>query len=335
VQFQVFLSDEHPPRSVSPPAPQLLLTLPPEETDLLMESAQHTIRIEEARRLLDIATNFRGSGWPLKSKRFAQRALSIVERECGAYHRDIVPVLLCLAGAREDLADYARAGADYRRADDILQLTHDPHDLEAQRLRIRTIRGLASITSALGRHLQAEAMLKEALTLAEQTFGSKHGDVTTAGRSGGARGDVASALNDLAVHYRHTGSYEKASYFHHRALAIAEETLGSGDPQTATILHQLGILEHARGQFAAGERFARRSADIRLKTVGPDHPELAADLAVIAALLDGQGKHDEAELMRQRAAAIVDHWFGPDAGAHERRPAVAAPVAEAGKLRIA
>jgi hypothetical protein len=49
------------------------------------------------------------------------------------YHRDIVPVLLCLAGAREDLADYARAGADYRRADDILQQTNDPHDLEAQR----------------------------------------------------------------------------------------------------------------------------------------------------------------------------------------------------------
>jgi len=300
-----------------------------------MESAQHAIRIEEARRLLDIATNFRESGWPVKAKRFAQRALAIVERECGAYHRDIVPVLLCLAGAREDLADYARAGADYRRADDILQHAEDSHDLEAQRLRIRTIRGLASITRALGRHLQAEAMLKEALTLAEQTFGSKHGDMTTAEPSAGARGDVAGALNDLAVHYRHTGSYEKASYLHHRALAIAEQALGTDDPQTATILHQLGVLEHARGEFAAGERFARRSADIRLKTVGPDHPQLAADLAMIAALLDGQGKHHEAELMRRRATAIVDHWFGPDAGAHDRQSAVALPVADVEKLRIA
>ena len=300
-----------------------------------MDSAQHAIRIEEARRLLDIATNFRESGWPVKAKRFAQRALAIVERECGAYHLDIVPVLLCLAGAREDLADYARAGADYRRADDILQLAHDAHDLEAQRLRIQTIRGLASITRALGRHLQAEAMLKEALALAEQTFGSKHGDVATAGRSAGARGDVAGALNDLAVHYRHTGSYDKAAYFHHRALAIAEQALGADDPQTATILHQLGMLEHARGQFAAGERFARRSADIRLKTVGPDHPELAADLAMIAALLDGQGKHEEAESMRRRAAAIVNHWFGSDDSVPDRRPATGVPAAEVEKLRIA
>jgi len=289
--------------------------------------------MEEARRLLDIATNFRESGWPVKAKRFAVRALAIVERECGPYHRDNVPVLLCLAGAREDLADYARAGADYRRADDILELTHDAHDLEAQRLRIRTIRGLASITRALGRHLQAEAMLKEALALAEQTFGSKDGDIATAGRSSGPRGDVAGALNDLAVHYRHTGSYEKASHLHHRALAIAEQALGTDDPQTAAILHQLGILEHARGQFAAGERFARRSADIRLKTVGPDHPQLAADLAMIATLLDGQGRHDEARSMRERATAIVDHWFGHDAAVHERPAGV--PVAEVEKLRIA
>ena len=96
---------------------------------MLTESIQQAQRMEEARRLLDIATNFRESGWPVKAKRFAVRALSLVERECGPYHRDIVPVLLCLAGAREDRADYARAGADYRRADDILQQTNDPHDL--------------------------------------------------------------------------------------------------------------------------------------------------------------------------------------------------------------
>ena len=303
--------------------------------DLFTQTIQHDHRMEEASRLLDIATNFRESGWPVKAKRFAVRALSLVERECGPYHRDIVPVLLCLAGAREDLADYARAGADYRRADDILQQTSDPHDLETQRLRIRTIRGLASITRALGRHLQAELMLKEALALAERTFGSKDGDVATAGRSSGARGDVAGALNDLAVHYRHTGSYDRAANLHHRALAIAEQALGGDNSQTAAILHQLGVLEHARGQYAAGERFARRSADIRLKTVGPDHPQLAADLSMIAVLLDGQGRHHEAEAMRQRAAAIVDHWFGPDADARERTAAAAVPVEEADKLRIA
>ena len=126
-----------------------------------------------------------------------------------------------------------------------------------------------------------------------------------------------------------------ASNLHHRALAIAEQTLGAENPQTATILHQLGVLEHARGQYAAGEGFARRSADIRLKTVGPDHPQLAADLTMIAALLDGQGRHAEAESMRQRAKAIVDHWFGADPNADERTAAVPIPAEEADTLRIA
>jgi len=277
------------------------------------ERVHQASRIDEARLLVEISINFRQNGWPLKAKRFAARALAIFERECGVYHPDVVRALLCLAGAREDLADYARAGADYRRAKDILDLKDDPDNLEVQRLRIQTIRGLANVIRALGRDGQAETMLKEALAIAEQTFGGKHGDVPIAERAFGRKqSDVASALNDLAVHYRHTGEYEKASPLFHRALAIAEQALGSDDAQTGAILHQLGILEHARGQFAAGELFARRSAVIRLKTVGPDHPQLAAGFAVIGALLEEQGKHQDAASMYRRALVILERWFGPD-----------------------
>jgi tetratricopeptide (TPR) repeat protein len=263
------------------------------------ESVHCATRIEEARLFLDISIQFRENGWPDKAKRFAMRALAIFERESGAYHPDVVRVLLCLAGAREDLADYTRAGADYRRANDILDLTADPHNLETERLRIQAIRGLANVIRALGQDQQAETMLKEAIAVAERTFGCENGD-------------VASALNDLGVHYRHTGAYEKASRLHHRALAIADRALGSEHAQTAIMLHQLAVLEHARGQFAAGEPFARRSADIRQKTFGPDHPQVAAEFAMIAALLEGQGKHDEAESMYRRALTIVERWFGPD-----------------------
>jgi tetratricopeptide (TPR) repeat protein len=268
-------------------------------------------RLEEARRLLDMSIRFRENGWPVKAKRFAARALAIFGRESRAYDLDVVRVLLCLAGAREDLADYARAGADYRRARDILDLIEDPRGRpytgpylrpcirDVRWLRIQTLRGLANVLRSLGRGRRAETLLKEALAIAEQTFGCTHGD-------------VANVLNDLGVHYRCAGAYEKASQLHHRALAIAEKARDTEHPPTAVVLHQLGVLEQARGRFTAGEGFARRAAEIRQRTYGPDHPQVAAELATIAALLEGQGKHNEAASFYRRAFVLIERWFGPD-----------------------
>jgi tetratricopeptide (TPR) repeat protein len=263
------------------------------------EGVRHANRVGEARRLLDISVHFRDDGWAVKAKRFAARALAILERESLSNHDDLVRGLLCLAGARADVADYARAEADYRRVSHILDVTDEPPSREAQRLRIQAFRGLAGVLRALGQDRGAEELLKEALRIAERTFG-------------GTDGEVASALNDLGVQYGHTGAYEKASRLHHQALAIAERALGPGHAETAAILYQLGVVEYARGRFAAGERFVRRSADIRLKTYGPDHPLVARAFRMIAALLEGQGKHEEAESLSRRALVIVERWFGPN-----------------------
>jgi tetratricopeptide (TPR) repeat protein len=255
--------------------------------------------VEEARRLLDISTHFRDNGWPVKAKRFAARSLAIVERDSPAVPGDVVRALLCLAGARADLADYARAEADYCRVNDILDVTGDSCDCEVQELRIQAFRGLAYVMRAQGRDRRAEALLKQALTIAERTFGGKHAD-------------VASALNDLGVHYGHIGAFEKAARLHHQALAIAEKTLGPDHAQTATILHWLAVLEYARRRFAVGEAFARRSADIRMKTCSPDHPQVAGEFGMIAALLSGQGRHEEAESLHRRALVMIERWFGAD-----------------------
>jgi tetratricopeptide (TPR) repeat protein len=264
------------------------------------DSTHRTDRTSEALRLLGMATDFCENGWPDKARRFARRALAILERESGTEHPEVVRVLLCLARAREDGGDHARAEEEYRRANEILgRIGDDSNNLEAQRLRIQTTRGLAKVTRALGRDSEAETMLKDALAMAEGTFGWKHPD-------------VAGVLNDLGAHYRHTRDSEKALRVYRRALAITEETLGPEHPQAAAILHDLAVLEHARGQFAAGEPFARRAVSIREKTLGADHPQVAADVVAMAALLEGQGKYDEAEPLYRRALMAYGHWFGPD-----------------------
>jgi tetratricopeptide (TPR) repeat protein len=264
------------------------------------EGTYRAERTPEALRFLDMAVDFRDDGWPEKARRFARRALVIFERESGPDHLNVVRALLCAAEACEDLTDYARAEAEYRRADDILgRLANDTKNLEVERLRIQTTRGLASVTRTLGRDGEAEAMLKQALATTERTLGWKHAD-------------VAGVLSDLGVHYTHTRRYEEASRMYHWALAITETALGPEHHQAAAILYDLGVLEHARGQFAAGEQFARRAVAIREKTLGPDHPQVAADIVAIAALLEGQGKYDEAESMYRRALMMFGRWFGPD-----------------------
>jgi tetratricopeptide (TPR) repeat protein len=267
------------------------------------ESVRRTNRIEEARQFLDRSIHSRDNGWTLKAKRFAARALAILERERGAYHEDVVRGLLCLAGVREDLADYTRAEAGYRRANDILNLMdglcNHADRRGVQRLRIQALRGLANVLGALGRDRQAETLLKEALAMAERTFGPTDGDVAT-------------ALNDLGAHARHTGAYEESSRLHHRALAIVEPVPGAESAKTAGILHQLGVLEQARGRCAVGEGFARRSADLRQKAWGPSHPRVAAELALLAALFERQGKREEAASAYGRALLIVERWFGSD-----------------------
>jgi tetratricopeptide (TPR) repeat protein len=260
--------------------------------------AHNVDAIEEATLFRDLAHHARERCWPDRARRFATRALAILEREHGPNHPDVVAVLLCRAGAREECTDHARAEADYRRAIGILDLLpQDPGNLDVQRLRVRAASGLAKVMCALGRYREAETMLKTALMVAEQTFGWKHGE-------------AADVLNSLAVLYREVGGFEKAFRLHRRALAIAETTLGSDHPTVATILYSLGVLEYRRDRLASAESFARRSLAIREKTVGQDHPHVASSASVLAGILQAQEKFDEAASFYGRALTIFERWFG-------------------------
>jgi hypothetical protein len=130
----------------------------------------HKERLDEARLLLRMAREFRAGERPDHTRRFARRALAILERVWGSNHPEVVLALLCVAAAREDLADYQRAEGEYRRAHRILdRIAGDFDDFEVLTLRIQTIRGVASVARALGRHSESEAALKYGLTLARQT----------------------------------------------------------------------------------------------------------------------------------------------------------------------
>ena len=77
-----------------------------------------------------------------------------------------------------------------------------------------------------GRTEEAIEVAKEALQVAEKTFGEKHPYVSV-------------ALNNIALLYISEGKYEKAEKLYERSLKIAEELLGKDDPKLAGILENM------------------------------------------------------------------------------------------------
>src|SRR5438132_8801469 len=96
-----------------------------------------------------------------------------------------------------------------------------------------------------GKYDSSDLPLREALRLAEDSFGAE--DV-----------EVAFVLNQMGMLDKYAGRFDEGERTYHRALAILQKTYGPDDPRLADIYHNLGGLEHARGRFAAGEPFARR-----------------------------------------------------------------------------
>src|SRR5262249_22732441 len=150
-----------------------------------------------------------------------------------------------------------------------------------------------------GKYSVSAALLREALSLAEATFGPSHLE-------------VGKILNNLGVIHKYLARFDEAESLYRRAFDIFVESLGPDHSDVATIYHNLGGLEHARGRYALGEPLARHSVEIRETALGPHDVEVAADLAALAAILDRQKKYDESESLYHRALDIFVNAYGPE-----------------------
>ena len=97
-----------------------------------------------------------------------------------------------------------------------------------------------------GQYEEAVKFAKEALKIAEETFGPDHPD-------------VAYSLNNLGELYRTQGKYAEAEPLHKRALAIWEEVLGKDHLDVATSLNNLALLYNTQGKYAEAEPLYQES----------------------------------------------------------------------------
>ena len=101
-----------------------------------------------------------------------------------------------------------------------------------------------------GRYAEGIKVAKDALKVAESTFGPDHHNLAT-------------SLNNLALLYVAQGKYAAAEPLYKRALAIWEKALGSSHPDVAQSLNNLAGLYDEQGKYAEAEPLHKGASRIR------------------------------------------------------------------------
>jgi tetratricopeptide (TPR) repeat protein len=162
---------------------------------------------------------------------------------------------------------------------------------DATTAQVRILTASASCLGARGRLAEADSTIREALRLAEASFG----------RSDPETAEVHRAFGRVL---RKRGRYAEAATNLWRALSIVENETGSDHPDTAGLHRELAELGLARGRLIEAESHARQGLEIR-GTPDRTDPEAATDATVLAAILIAAGRNDEAEpLIRQAKGTL-------------------------------
>jgi tetratricopeptide (TPR) repeat protein len=255
--------------------------------------------VDEAVRLLDEADAERAAGRLARSRAAAERALAIVEAECGGAHPDVANALLMVGGCAEDGGEYGVAEECYRRAAGIMEGFADEPDEVIQRLRVQAGVAVGQIERVLGHLDAAYTTLTAAVAMAEERLGPEDPETAT-------------ALNALGIVCKYAGRFEEGEAVYQRALATVEATSGPMSNDAASVWHNLGGLAFDAGRYDVAEEPARRAVDIREAALGADHPAVAADVAALAAILDALGHSDEAMALYGRALDVFETTEGAD-----------------------
>ena len=142
-----------------------------------------------------------------------------------------------------------------------------------------------------GAYAEAISVAKQALALAEQAFGSEHGQ-------------VAQVLNDLGRLYQSQHDLEQAGRMHEQALRIREKFFNAEGPAVVQSLTNLAAVYAAQGRYAEAQPLYERSLSIAERNVPQDSPSLLSVLEPYAAALRNGGKLEAAAVIEARIQKI-------------------------------
>lgn len=197
---------------------------------------------------------------------------------------------------------------------------------------------LATVYQAQGKFTEAERLYNQAVSIWENTLGSKHpyigqclnnlvGLLKSLGRYDEAISLYnrilpllekafsknhllfADCANNLAVVYNAKGRYKDAKPLYKQVLRIREDILGNSHPLVGQSLNNLAELYHTEGLLSEAEPLYLRGLSITEIKLGQTHSEVAIILNNLAELYRLQKRYDEAESLYKRALDIRQKVF--------------------------
>jgi Flp pilus assembly protein TadD len=142
----------------------------------------------------------------------------------------------------------------------------------------------------VGRYVEAEVLIREALQIVEQKQGKNHLE-------------YAQRLIVLASLYEDKGQYKEA-------LVTQEKLLGSEHPDIARALNGIAMNCNRVNDFMQAETCYKRSLAIAEKTVKKTHPIYFNVLANIAVLHSTLGNHEQARILSEQSLELKKIFYG-------------------------
>jgi len=203
---------------------------------------------------------------------------------------------------------------------------------DTPRLRARLLTNLAAAMTALGQRVEAEPILREALTLRTAELGPDHADTVQSMHalgttlSGMGRYDEALPLltaayrgrlaalgpDDIATLrvrmglgglHRSMGNLDEAGRVWSETLTAQRRVLGDDHQDAIRTMNNLAIVHAMRGETAQAEALWREGLERRTRLSGADHPDTVGLLGNLGVLLQDQGRVEEARVMLAQALA--------------------------------
>lgn len=296
-------------------------------TDHLLERWQR-LRTEAARlQALDKAE---------EAQPLVEDALRLITEARGAEDDQVGLTFAQLAAVYMDLAEFAKAEAEYRRAIAILERTRGPDSATTAVVRSR----LATLYQQMGQRPQAEAALRQAMTIIERTLGTRHlwyarclGTLSAlrldardfAEAAGALRREAsilegvdytdtilyAGVLNNLGEVYGRTKDFAQAERYLQRALALGTRLRGADDYFLSNPLVNLGIIARERRDYPRAEAYYVRALEIRRRLAGADSAELGPILNNLANVYHAIGDYRRSLDMHFEALRFGERVYGP------------------------
>jgi len=150
----------------------------------------------------------------------------------------------------------------------------------------------------LGRFVEGESILREAIERRARTLGSDDVDTTY-------------FLNRLGEAYAFNYFSEKAEPLHREALRIYLQAFGEDHPDTFTSMRDLAQSLNDQHRPEESELILRRMLDRCIRVLGPENGETLSVQSDLAFTLVSQARYAEAEPMYRETLALQTRTLGP------------------------